>query len=132
MTQPPQSMPSSHSGIIERYEELRREMLSSNGGSGGGPGLALFLRQGMKGWIDAWRHSRIAEPPRPPGLRSGGSGGPLGSARGDGRDSGGHGTEHRAGDENMIADSHHKVTAGQLAMDLRRTPVGVLLRQAPY
>lgn len=66
MTQPPQSMPSSHSAIIERYEELRREMLSSNGGSGGGPGLALFLRQGMKGWIDAWRHSRIAEPPRPP------------------------------------------------------------------
>jgi hypothetical protein len=37
---------------VERYEDLRRHVI----GDGGGHrlGRALFQREGMKGWLDAW------------------------------------------------------------------------------
>lgn len=42
-------------GIVDRYEELRsQQVLSPCGRTGGGLGLGLFLRQGMKGWMDGW------------------------------------------------------------------------------
>ncbi len=37
--------------LVRCYEDLRRQALC---GSGAGPGLALFLRRGMKAWIGAW------------------------------------------------------------------------------
>jgi hypothetical protein len=47
-----------------RYEDLRRQVI----GHGGGHrlGLALFHREGMKAWLDAWSISttRDARPPR--------------------------------------------------------------------
>ena len=40
------------SGQVTRYEDLRRHVV----GDGGGHrlGLALFHREGMKAWLDAW------------------------------------------------------------------------------
>jgi hypothetical protein len=37
---------------IERYEDLRRHVISHTGGHR--LGLALFQREGMKAWLDAW------------------------------------------------------------------------------
>jgi len=51
------AMPVAGADVAERYEELRRQVLSPNG-RGGGEGLALFLRQGMNGWIIAWLRCR--------------------------------------------------------------------------
>ena len=45
--------------LIARYEELRSQVL---GGLGHGMGLALFLRQGMRSWIEAWRHCTLGAP----------------------------------------------------------------------
>ena len=49
---------------VTRYEDLRRHVI----GHGGGHrlGLALFHREGMKAWLDAWSTctTRDARPPR--------------------------------------------------------------------
>ena len=37
-----------------RYEELRQQALGRWERGSGGRGFALFLRQGMKGWMEAW------------------------------------------------------------------------------
>ena len=37
---------------VERYEDLRRHVISHTGGHR--LGLALFQREGMKAWLDAW------------------------------------------------------------------------------
>jgi hypothetical protein len=42
--------------IAARYEELRRQALAASGGVNRGLGLALLVRQGMKGWIEASSH----------------------------------------------------------------------------
>lgn len=58
--------------IEQRYEELRREILED--GRGRGPGLAIFLRQGMACWLrelvkwtgDALSRHRQVGPPTAP------------------------------------------------------------------
>ena len=52
--------------MVERYEDLRRQVLSQKGVSHGGRGLVLFLRQGMKAWMDAWLGCLIAGPAKAP------------------------------------------------------------------
>jgi hypothetical protein len=37
---------------VERYEDLRRHVIGHSGGHR--LGLALFHREGMKAWLDAW------------------------------------------------------------------------------
>jgi hypothetical protein len=37
-------------GLIAAYEELRRQLLNRQRG----PGLALFMRRGMREWMNAW------------------------------------------------------------------------------
>jgi len=37
---------------VTRYEDLRRHVISNGGGHR--LGLALFHREGMKAWLDAW------------------------------------------------------------------------------
>jgi hypothetical protein len=37
---------------VERYEDLRRHVIGHTGGHR--LGLALFHREGMKAWLDAW------------------------------------------------------------------------------
>ena len=61
----PPSRPASHAGLVERYEELRRQVLSPAGGGRGGQGLMLFLRRGMKGWMNGWSRCPIAGPAKP-------------------------------------------------------------------
>lgn len=45
--------------LTARYEELRSQVL---GGLAHGMGLALFLRQGTRSWIVAWRQCALAAP----------------------------------------------------------------------
>ena len=47
-----------------RYEDLRRHVIDHEGGHR--LGLALFHREGMKAWLDAWSSctTREARPPR--------------------------------------------------------------------
>jgi hypothetical protein len=45
--------------LTARYEELRSQVL---GGLAHGMGLALFLRQGTRSWIEAWRQCALASP----------------------------------------------------------------------
>ena len=52
--------------MVERYEDLRRQVLSQKSAGHGGRGLVLFLRQGMKAWMDAWLSCLIAAPTRAP------------------------------------------------------------------
>lgn len=40
--------------LTAHYEQLRRDAISRSGQSGGGLGLALFLRRGMTTWMQAW------------------------------------------------------------------------------
>lgn len=40
--------------MVERYEDLRCQVLGEGMGRGGNAGLALFVRQGMAGWMRAW------------------------------------------------------------------------------
>ncbi|MGA7413580.1 MAG: hypothetical protein WBW33_24105 [Bryobacteraceae bacterium] len=54
-------------GVVDRYEELRRQHgLTPCGRTGGGLGLGLFLRQGMKGWMDGWSRCVAAGPAKAP------------------------------------------------------------------
>jgi hypothetical protein len=43
-------------GLVEQYEQLRREAIGHTGQGGEGLGLALFLRRGMLAWMQAWAH----------------------------------------------------------------------------
>ena len=52
--------------MVERYEDLRRQVLSQKGVGHGGRGLVLFLRQGMKAWMEAWLGYPIAGPMKAP------------------------------------------------------------------
>lgn len=45
--------------LICQYEELRSEAL---GGTGRGIGLTMFLRSGMKSWIEAWSNHALQSP----------------------------------------------------------------------
>jgi hypothetical protein len=62
----PASMPASNADVVDRYEELRGQVLSPEGRGSGSQGLTLFLRQGMKGWMDVWSRCRIAGPTKVP------------------------------------------------------------------
>ena len=62
----PASIPASDVGVVDRYEEMRGQVLRPEGRGSGGQGLTLFLRQGMKGWMDAWSRCRVAGPPKAP------------------------------------------------------------------
>jgi len=44
---------------VARYEELRGHALAG----ARGPGLAPFLRGGMKAWLDGWRDCTPVRPP---------------------------------------------------------------------
>ena len=44
---------------VERYEDLRLQVIGH--GSGHRLGLALFQREGMKAWLDAWSTCRTRE-----------------------------------------------------------------------
>jgi hypothetical protein len=46
--------------LVARYEELRSQVM---GGLGNGMGLALFVRQGMRSWIEAWRYCTLGTQP---------------------------------------------------------------------
>ena len=61
----PPSAPLDGNEIVARYEELRRQALGACGGVNGGLGLALLVRQGMKGWIEAWSHCGPSLPMKP-------------------------------------------------------------------
>jgi hypothetical protein len=47
--------------LVARYEELRCRAL----GGGGGLGLTLFLRHGMKAWIETWSDCAVHVPKAP-------------------------------------------------------------------
>lgn len=53
MTGDPHSLSSANGDLAARYEQLRAHVL---GGSGRGTGLILFLRQGMRAWMEACDH----------------------------------------------------------------------------
>jgi hypothetical protein len=56
--------------LAARYEQLRHDII---GGSYGGEGLgrALFLRRGMKAWMQAWSECACDLAPPTPPLQSG-------------------------------------------------------------
>jgi hypothetical protein len=56
---PPVSGSGGKQNLVARYEELRNQVLS---GGAGGLGLVLFLRQGMKAWMEAWPRSTLKVP----------------------------------------------------------------------
>lgn len=53
----PAALLSARGELAARYEQLRRHML---GGAGRGTGLILFLRQGMRAWMEACDRSAPA------------------------------------------------------------------------
>jgi hypothetical protein len=61
----PPSRPAGHADLVERYEQLRRQALSPAGGGMGGQGLMLFLRHGMKGWMNGWSRCCTVGPAKP-------------------------------------------------------------------
>jgi hypothetical protein len=46
-------------GLIARYEELRRQALGRSGAQG--QGLVLFLRGGMRAWMNAWSQCAVPQ-----------------------------------------------------------------------
>jgi hypothetical protein len=50
--------------LVDRYEELRHQAL---GEAGRGLGMVVFLRDGMKAWMDAWMNETLLI--REPSLR---------------------------------------------------------------
>ena len=52
--------------MVGHYEDLRRQVLSPTGVGRGGRGVVLFLRQGMKAWMDAWLGCVTAGPTKVP------------------------------------------------------------------
>jgi hypothetical protein len=59
----PDFAPKIDDALVARYEELRSQVM---GGLGNGMGLALFVRQGMRSWIEAWRYCTLGTPPAQP------------------------------------------------------------------
>jgi hypothetical protein len=51
-----------------RYEDLRRRAQEECGGTDGAWGLALFLRQGLRAWMQAWPVPVTATLPSPAAL----------------------------------------------------------------
>ena len=56
--------------MVDRYEELRGEVLGQSAGGGPGLGLALLIRRGMAAWMRAWANCtphveprRVRDPP---------------------------------------------------------------------
>lgn len=56
---------------MNHYEELRRQGLDQSGGRRGALGLALFIRQGMKSWMEACSHCLPSGVPVKPQNESG-------------------------------------------------------------
>ena len=56
-------------GLIARYEELRQQVLGRPCGIPRGQGLALLMRSGMSGWMQAWAQcaTTVARRQPPPG-----------------------------------------------------------------
>ena len=64
---------------MARYEELRRSVLE--GRAGQRPlGLALFFREGMRAWMEAWLTCPASLAPRPEADATPGQQSPLASA----------------------------------------------------
>lgn len=57
--QQPVSVSGMDSAIVSRYEGLRRHALGLADETARGPGLALFVRQGMTSWMQAWSQCAI-------------------------------------------------------------------------
>ena len=51
-------------GLIARYEELRQQALGRPSGIPRGQGLALLMRSGIGGWMQAWAQC-VVEVPAP-------------------------------------------------------------------
>jgi hypothetical protein len=53
-------------GLIARYEELRQQVLGRPWAIPRGQGLALLMRSGMSGWMQAWAQCvvEVAAPPK--------------------------------------------------------------------
>jgi hypothetical protein len=58
------ALPGQGQDLADRYEELRRRVLSGEA-DGHRLGLAVLLRQGVAAWMHAW-DGISAAPPRPP------------------------------------------------------------------
>lgn len=52
--------------MVERYEDLRRQVLGQKDPDHRGQGLRLFLGQGMKAWMNTWLCCLPAGPTRMP------------------------------------------------------------------
>jgi hypothetical protein len=52
-------------GLIARYEALREQALGRPGAIPRGQGLALLLRSGVAGWMEAWAQCMVAIPAPP-------------------------------------------------------------------
>lgn len=52
--------------MVERYEDLRRQVLGQKDPDHRGQGLMLFLSQGMKAWMNTWLCCLPAGPTRMP------------------------------------------------------------------
>jgi len=52
--------------LIARYEELRQQALGRPGGIPRGQGVALLMRNGIAGWMQAWTQCvvAVAAPPK--------------------------------------------------------------------
>ena len=50
------------SALVSRYEGLRRQALGWDDETDRGSGLALFVRQGMTSWMQAWSRCEIRKP----------------------------------------------------------------------
>jgi hypothetical protein len=57
--QQPASVSGMDSAIVSRYEGLRRHVLGLADETDRGSGLALFVRQGMTSWMQAWSQCGI-------------------------------------------------------------------------
>ena len=52
-------------GLIARYEALRQQALGQPSAIARGQGLALLLRSGLGGWMEAWAQCVVAVPAPP-------------------------------------------------------------------
>jgi hypothetical protein len=48
--------------LVTGYEALRHQAVTGNRGDGKALGMTLFLRQGMRSWIEVWRCSQENAP----------------------------------------------------------------------
>lgn len=52
-------------GLVSRYEELRQQALGRPSGIPRGQGLALLMRSGIGGWMQAWAQCVVEVPASP-------------------------------------------------------------------